>query len=387
MGYSNETSGPDRDKSAPGHRPSRWKEKRMRKLGILINTKLMGLFMPPSYVTVKYATLASLITIGCCLVAPVNSHADLTRTVKQWQPLKNHPAFVAFSHDGSRLAVSNILSKDIKIFSVPDIKLIHQMGKSGSIEAIAFSPDNKTLATGCSFSRLIDNRNSLRLWEFKSGRIIWEPPGFISGKGPENDVVALVFDPTGKNLLASLEAAHNRNHLLLIDLKKKTYKEFGTESATSIAFSKTGDRIVSAGYDGIQMWSKSGDGPLWKLSFQSGNNLKPRINMIAFSPNGTQLMVSAEKSVTIHNAKDGRLLNTLPITMHLSRTFATYTPDGKYIVAASDRLWILEAQSLRVLEESKLPKAATSLSYSPTGNYFAVGTGSGYVVLKELKIP
>lgn len=315
------------------------------------------------------------------------SHSSLTRIVKQWQPMENHPAIITFSRDGGLLAVSNVLSKDIRIFSVPGYQLIRTLGKSGEARSIAFSPDNKTLAVGSQFSRTVEQRNSIRLWNIQSAEVIWEPPGFIEGSKDENDVRALVFDPTGKYLLASLTSSFSKNsfHLFLIDLEKKTTKSFCTSTANSIDFSPNGDRIVSGGYDGMKMWSASGDKLVWKQPINHGNKSKNSspANMVVFSPDGSRLLVSAEGTVKIYNSVDGRLQTTLPITLNYPKVIAAYSPNGKYVVVASDHLWILDASTLSVLEESELPNMAFSLSFNPNGKLFSVGTDSGFVVVRE----
>ena len=341
----------------------------------------------------RYLAIASRIAIVCCVSASACSQSDLTRTVKQWQPKANHPAIVAFSPDGRRLAVSNVLTKDIRIYSVPNFDLLRTIGKPGEARAIAFAPDSKVLAAGNGFSRLLENRNSVRLWDIEKGEVLWEPPGFIAGTGAENDVEAVAFDSAGKVLLASLNSVHAKRqccYLFLIDLEKKSAKGFGTSLAYSIAFSPIGDRIVSGGFDGIRMWSASGEGPLWEHSIQRGESptYPPPVRMVAFSPDGSGLLVSSNGVVTIHNAVDGQQQATLPIKVKTDRTLAVYSPNGRYIVvAASDRLFIFDAQSKSLLEESDLPKPAFSISFASNSRMFAIGTSNGTVVVKEFAGP
>jgi len=317
---------------------------------------------------------------------PFSSQTSLTQVVKQWQPKKNHPANVSFSHDGTMLAVTNTLSKDIHIFSVPEYNLIRTFGKTGEAQHIAFSPDNKTLAIGSNFSRLDENRNSIRLWDIKSAEVLWEPPGFIDGSKNENDVRALAFSPDGRSLLASLVSNHSKDsfHLFLIDMEKKTTKRFSKSYSASIAFSPSGDFVVSAGYDGVHMWTASGERLVWEQPLQDKNKpgWKTPINKVVFSPDGSRLLVSANGIVTIISAADGKINATLPVKPKYE-TIADFSPNGKYIVVASDQLWILDASSLKVVEEIELPKNAISISFNPNGRFFSVGTYSGYVVAVE----
>lgn len=338
----------------------------------------------------RYLALAAIAIVIAWYLSSVSSHSGLTRTLKQWQPKPNYPAIVAFNRDGSRLAISNRVSKDIRIYATPSFELLRTFGKPGEVQAIAFAPNGKTLAVGSGFSRQIDGRNSIRLWDTDTGEVVWEPPGFLAGTGAENDVLALAFAPEGKELLASLHSVHAQEsccYLYLIDLQTKTTKGFASSLSYSVAYSANGDRIVSGGFGGARMWSKSGEGPVWEHSVKRGNqpNNFGVVNMVSISPDGSELLNSSEGTVTIHSALDGKQVGVLSIERKgkSENLLATYSPDGRYILAASDRLFIFDARSKALLEESELPKRAISVSFDSRGRMFAIGTNSGYVVIKE----
>ena len=61
-------------------------------------------------------------------------------------------------------------------------------GHSAPVNSVTFSPDGKTLASGC-------GHGVLKLWEVESGRCLWSRPA-------HQEVRALAFSPDGK-LLAS----------------------------------------------------------------------------------------------------------------------------------------------------------------------------------------
>ncbi|MEQ6289475.1 WD40 repeat domain-containing protein [Vogesella sp. GCM10023246] len=336
---------------------------------------------------VKISALPVFISLCASYYFFANDHPALTKTLKQWQPKPNHPAIVALNRDSTRLAVANVLSNEIRIFSVPSFDLLRIIKKQGGVSAISFAPDGKTLAAGSEFSRLIENRNSIRLWNSDTGALLWEPAGFIAGKSAENDVNDLVFSPNGKNLLVSMYSLHPYKkccYLFLIKLEKKSISGFGTSLSYSVSYSRNGRRIVSGGFGGLQIWSATGGGAEWEQTLQNKKNrgtFDPFMKL-AFSNDGSELLVVNEKGAKIHSAATGIQTFTLPIESKNIR-LATYSPDGRYIVAASNRLFIFDAISKVLLEESALPKSANSISFDGSGRKFAVGTDSGYVVIKE----
>ena len=343
-----------------------------------------------SSINTRYLAVAALIIVGAWYFSPITTDSGYARTLKQLQPKPNHPAIVAFNHDGSRLAIANRVSKDIRIYAIPSYELIRTFGKPGEVHTIAFAPDGKTLAVGSGFSRLTENRNSIRLWNTDTGDAIWEPGGFVPGTGAENDVLALAYSPGGNELLASLNSIHAQRNCcyeFLIDLQKKTTKGFATSLSYSVAYSPSGDRIVTGGFEGMRMWLPTGEGPVWEHSVKKGNqpNDFGVVHGVSFSPDGSELLSSSEGRVAIHSAVDGKQVGVLPIEQDKYREnlVAAYSPDGRYILAASDRLFIFDARSKRLLEESELPRRAFSISFDSKGRMFAIGTNSGYVVIKE----
>ena len=341
-----------------------------------------------SHTSARYFALVTFVAVGALDSLLASSHPLITTTVKQWQPNPNYPAMVAFNRDGSRLAVSNVLSKDIRIYSAPGFELFRIMGKPGEVRSIAFAPDGKTLAAGSGFSRLVESRNSIRLWDTDTGQVLWEPPGLVAGTGAENDVQALAFAPGGKVLLVSLESVHGQKtccHQFLIDLQTKTMRGFDSSFSYSVAYSPNGDRIASGGFGWLRIWSATGEGPIWEQSIKDEDHPSnlATVKMVSFSPDGYELLISSLGGIAIRSAVDGHRVDVLPIERQ-NVMLASYSPDGQYIVVASGRrLLIFDARSKRMLEESELPKEAISISFESSGRKFAIGTYSGYVVIKE----
>jgi hypothetical protein len=120
-------------------------------------------------------------------------------------------------------------------------------GHSGLVNAVAFSPDGKTLASGSS-------DNLLKLWDVASRKLL----ATLDGHG--SWVSAVAFSPDGKTLVSG----SGDNTLKLWDVasrKPLATLEGHSSAVTTVAFSPDGTTLVSGSGDNtiIQWDSKSGE--------------------------------------------------------------------------------------------------------------------------------
>ncbi len=106
---------------------------------------------------------------------------------------------VAISPDGKTLA-TGIRDNAIKLWNVSTGELIHTLiGHTDQVMTVAFSPDGKTLASG-------SWDDTIKLWNVNTGKAIREamPEGLIATfTGHKEKVWSVAFNPDGKTLAST----------------------------------------------------------------------------------------------------------------------------------------------------------------------------------------
>jgi WD40 repeat protein len=191
------------------------------------------------------------------------------------QTLRGHQSSVnavAFSPDGKTL-LSGSLDNTLKLWDTSGNLLKTLRGHQGYVRAVAFSPDGKTLLSG-------STDNTLKLWD-TSGKLLQ------TLRGHQGYVVAVAFSPDGKTLLSGSED----NTLKLWDTSGKLLKTLRGHqrsvqgSVTDVAFSPDGKTLLSGSWDNtLKLWDTSG-----KL-LQALRGHQDSVTDVAFSPDGKTLL-------------------------------------------------------------------------------------------------
>ncbi|KAG4429595.1 hypothetical protein IFR05_014919 [Cadophora sp. M221] len=231
---------------------------------------------------------------------------------------------IAFSPDNKILASASA-DRTIKLWDLPTGGACRTLiGHSGAVVGVAFSPDGKLIASA-------SGDRTVRLWDSVTGecRIL---------EGHEGSLRAVAFSPDSK-VVAS--ASQDRTVRIW---DSATGEACGTLSGhygwvSHVAFSPDGKLLASGSEDKtVRIWD-------W-VTRKVRHVLEGHSNWakaVAFSPNGNLLVSgSHDKTLMLWDSATGKACGTLRGHSHIIRDVA-FSPDGKLIASASYdktiRLW------------------------------------------------
>jgi WD40 repeat protein len=256
---------------------------------------------------------------------------------------------VAFSPDGQKIATSAGDHKGL-IFRVSDGALISTLydGCPADIYSVAFFPDGQRMAAlGCG--------GAIEIWD---GNLTPVELGFAS---------AFAISPDGRTL------ADNANPIRLWNVGTGVVDATftgHTGSVTSVAFSRDGLTLASAGADAtVRLWNVASGALLTTLTTASTASLAS----VAISPTGT-LVAALDKTTGVQLWSLPDYQSTGAILTDSLVEFA-FTPDGKSIVTAGPRVGVYSVADRSLSYE--LGENTYSVAVSPDGTRAAAGEAAG----------
>ena len=273
---------------------------------------------------------------------------------------------VAFSLDSQHLAVSSGIG--IWLYDVATSREVALLtGHTDGVRSVAFSPDNRTLASGAMDA-------TIRLWNFVTGEYI------TTFEGHRSWVNSVAFSSDGTILASGSED----NTIRLWDVAKgETIAIFEghINLVKSVAFSSDGTMLASGSSDGtIMLWDVATEETI--ATFEGHTE---QVKSVAFSPDGTMLASGSEdNTVRLWNVNTGRNAATL---RHKSWVFSVaFSPDGKTLASTTFgevKLWDVETRiDIATLTHTHW---VYSVAFSPNGAMLAAGAGDGKINLWDVE--
>jgi WD40 repeat protein len=234
---------------------------------------------------------------------------------------RGHSAIVnaaAWSPDSKRIA-SGSDDKTVQVWNATNGgNVFTYRGHTDLVEAVAWSPDGKRIASG-SFDKTVQVWNAANgdnIFTYKGhsdfvDTVIWSPDGRSIASGSYDKTVQVWNAANGSNIF--------------------TYRGH-TDIVHTVAWSPDGKRIASASFDKtVQVWNAADGGNVLICRGHSAP-----VNAVAWSPDGKRIASGGnDKTVQVWDAINGSHLYTY--NGHTGIVdMVTWSPDGKRIASGGD---------------------------------------------------
>jgi WD40 repeat protein len=279
--------------------------------------------------------------------------------------LKSPGGKYMFSPAGSTLAV---IEKDgDHIVRVLDTKtgkqLVNEQGHARGVQAIAFSPDGKHLASS--------DRYVTKLWDLATAREI------ATWKHGENPIQRLAFGPDG-TLLACAGASWIWVHRVS-DGKQLQVFQAKTGWVVSVAFSPDGSLIAGAGEgDDVRVWRVSDGKQLRILEYPE------HARGVTFSPDGSKLIAVGRHGIRVWDSVTG--LESKDFLWECDCQLLDWLPDGKTLAVygrgtTGNGIRHVDPDTGKVIRpQSGFELGASAYATSPGARFLCACEVSGFVI-------
>jgi RNA polymerase sigma factor (sigma-70 family) len=240
---------------------------------------------------------------------------------------------VAVAHD-SVLQLWDVASgREVRQLNAPVVK----PRRRGNVQALAFSPDGKTLASTHGFPGV------LCLWDVAAGT----PAAVVPAAG--NSMTRLIFSPDGKTLVAGNETQRDAAvHIFDVEKRQERQRFTRESSIRQLAISPDGALLAVAVQPYVDQPTSQRSLSLWDLGTGKLVRELPSwrgVSSVAFAPDGKTLVTAEHDQKTrealalwdVSTGKEIRRLNEATRDGNYSSWSVIFSADGKtLIVGCSD---------------------------------------------------
>ena len=295
-----------------------------------------------------------------------------TRLVRTFSGHKGDVTAVALSPDSTR-ALSGSKDKTIRLWEVATGRLIrtiyaHLDSTRGEVSSVAFSPDGKRLLSSSG------GEDAAKLWDAETGRLVRM---FQHAKGSLNSgVTSAVFSPDGTRMATG--GAGDKIVNLWNTETGQLVQAFGDYPATfsyqvRLAFSPDGTRLLVADNTTLKVWEAATGTLVLGLRADDPGESRRRLGgrvatLVAFSADGVlALSNSFEHGLEFWSLETGQHARTFKPKLG---KFVAVSPDGKRAVSgewgSKFKVWdVASEQLLHTFEGHSI--SVSSVATSPDG--------------------
>ena len=287
---------------------------------------------------------------------------------------------LAFTSDGSVLAGAGGDTEDfaIHVWDVASGQEISTLrGHSGIIWSVAFSPDDRMLAS-------VSSDGTARIWDWRSGDL-------LKTLDFPDQVGSVSFSPNGQTLavggLDDLQTLHAAIWIFSTGSWKPLLKIPEYVNITAMSYSPNGRLLVGGGASrNVQVWRTSDGTSMFTL-----NHANPVLD-VAISPDSSIAAAATcgvtlddqctEGSVWLWDLSTGKLVNRLAGFPDVVENVA-FSVDGSALIAASrdGTLRVYDTSGYEIQYEADPPGGNGVMTLSPHGDLLASGGSNGEVRL------
>jgi len=270
---------------------------------------------------------------------------------------------LSFSADGNTLAAAKDFGR-VVIWNVPGKKFLRALETGqGIVDAVAISPDGKTVATAGK-----EDQFSLKIWDVASGKVLKEL------KKAQAPIGSLEYDDTGQWLVA----VDNSGVLRVFNsaVWEPTLTLSNIRASTMSQDRKT---LVTVDEKELAMWTCSS----WTRVHTSP--VAKNALLLAAHTASDRLVEYQHKSMQIVRGRGGDVIleraDFFPKNFTWRPTFANFNFDGTLLYASMDgRLWLWNTEQNQACSTSQMYSGTGAVS--PDGRWFA-GAKDDSILSKE----